>query len=258
MSGQTKIEWCTAVWNPVTGCSKVSEGCRNCWACRLAATRLKNHPRYSGVAIYPDLRGVVPEWTGEVRTHPELLDPVLRWRKCRRIFVCSQADLFHEQVSDEFIAQVRDVMVQAKRHIFLVLTKRPERMRDWVRKYWPVVDWNIWLGGSAEDQQTFDKRWKDVRPLAEDGWITWASLEPLLGPIVLPNDYLRLARWTVTGGESGPDARPAHPDWFESVVSQCVSAKVPIFVKQLGGWPNKHGGDKAIVLGRMWHQFPEV
>jgi len=199
MSGQTGIEWCEATWNLVTGCTKVSEGCRNCWACRLAATRLRDHPRYRGLA---EMRDGTPEWTGEVRLHPELLDQPLRWRKPRRIFVCSQADLFHKAVPGKFIDEVLVMMASAGWHSFLVLTKRPKRMLEclhnpamgtyiWDRanrthgpfigEPWPLP--NVWVGVSVEDQKTAD----ELIPLLlqTPAMVRWVSVEPLLGAIDL-------------------------------------------------------------------------
>jgi protein gp37 len=264
MSGQTGIEWCEATWNLVTGCTKVSEGCRNCWACRLAATRLKNHPRYRGLATYPDLRGAVPQWTNEVRLHPDLLDQPLHWRKPRRIFVCSQADLFHEGVPGKFIDEVLVVMASASWHTFLVLTKRPKRMLDclhnpamgayiWDRanrthgpfigEPWPLP--NVWLGVSVEDQKTADERIPLLlqTPVA----VRFISYEPALGSLdlrvfdnqkgldygVFKNCRALILDWVIAGGESGPNARPAELAWFRQVKVQCDAADVPFFMKQI-------------------------
>ena len=255
MSGQTGIEWCEATWNLVTGCTKVSEGCRNCWACRLAATRLKNHPRYRGLTTYPDLRGAVPQWTGEVRLHPELLNQPLHWRKPKRIFVCSQADLFHVGVEYGFITGVMAAIARCPQHTFLLLTKRSDRMY----KYFTNCGFenhtlpNFWLGVSVEDQKTSDKRIPLL--LHTPAAVRWVSYEPALGPVNLQN-YLPHALymsgetpsgsegldWVVGGGESGPNARPSHPDWFRTIRNQCRAAGVPFFFKQWGEWmPIFHG-----------------
>ena len=270
MSGQTGIEWCQATWNLVTGCTKVSEGCRNCWACRLATTRLRDHPRYWGLA---EMRDGTPEWTGEVRLHPELLDQPLRWRKPRRIFVCSQADLLHKAVPGKFIDEVLVMMASAGWHSFLVLTKRPKRMLEclhnpamgtyiwdranrthgpFVGEPWPLA--NVWLGVSIEDQKTAD----GLIPLLLQipAAVRFVSYEPALGAIsfrkwfdVVPVGFLRVfplahtagiahpqLDWIICGGESGPNARPSHPDWFRTVRDQCQVAGVPFFFKQWGEW----------------------
>jgi len=274
MSGISKIEWCNATWNPVTGCTRVSEGCRNCWAARLAATRLRNHPRYRGLATYPDLRGVVPSWTGEVRTHPGLLaqtgrlDHPLHWHggespwagKPRRIFVCSQADLFHERVPDEFIADVFAVMSLSTKHVFQLLTKRPRRMAELIQSkalvhlmgrphtmeeaivgvcgefqsvpsVWPLP--NVWLGVSVEDQKTADERIPLL--LQTPTAAHWISYEPALASVNLQSSIGNL-QWVVAGGESGPNARPSHPEWFRVIRNQCEAAGVPYFHKQNGEW----------------------
>ena len=279
MSGATKIEWTDATWNPVTGCTKVSAGCKFCYAER------DFHRPYPGRAFT------------DVRTHPERLDWPLRWRGSKqakaegrpsRIFVNSMSDLFHEEVEPSFIDKVL-AFARISDHVFQILTKRPERMKgyfcpdpilprcicseariakiaetlakmrgeDTGSAYWDVFleqpYENFWLGFSAEDQESFDERWEHVKPLAEKGWITWASLEPLLGRIVLPPDYLRLAKWTVTGGESGPHARPSHPDWFRSVRDQCQAAGVPFFFKQWGEWkPTRtHNAVRPAAAGKL-------
>lgn len=271
MSGQTGIEWCDATWSVVSGCTKKSEGCRNCWACRLAATRLRNHPRYRGLATYPDLRGVQPEWTGEVRTHPDLLDQPLHWRKSKRIFVCSQADLFHENVTKEFLWAVFRTMWYVKRHTFLVLTKRSARMAEYLNKLgfqeiarndglpWPIP--NVWLGVSVEDQKTADERIPLL--LQTPAAVRFVSYEPALGLVDLRH-YLGPLRmtlspgtgvehgldWIIAGGESGPNARPSHPDWFRKVRDDCQLVGTPFFFKQWGEWgPKSHLG---YVKGANW------
>ena len=274
----TKIEWTDETWNPISGCSKVSAGCKNCYAERL-------FPRpYPGRAFT------------DVRTHPDRLDAPLRWRKPRRIFVNSMSDLFHEDVPDEFINQVFAVMMLCPRHDFQILTKRPDNMRRWftigrsieekgfrrvapidvivsvtadrilsgwqskrseaVGFTWPLG--NVWLGVSVEDQATADER----IPLLLDtpAAIRFVSYEPALGPINLTDvgddgwaypvnaltgqadapkflvDRLSGPKvdWVIAGGESGPHARPAHPDWFRSARDQCAAAGVAFFFKQWG------------------------
>jgi len=155
----TAIPWCDETWPLVTGCSKVSEGCDHCWACRLAATRLKHNPRYAGLTT--DYHGVrhTYNWTGEVRLHRDLLDKPLHWKKPRRVFVCPTSDLFHEKVPDDFLRDVFRWMRYYNRHTFILLTKRPDRMRRFLETWWP---WsrrqNIWYGVSVENQEQADKR----------------------------------------------------------------------------------------------------
>lgn len=280
MSGSSKIEWTHATWNPLTGCTLVSEGCRNCYAAREAAGRLSHHPAYEGLAVKRGGRAV---FTGEIRLHPDRLDQPLRWRKPRRVFVNSMSDLFHPDVPDEFIARVFAIMELAKRHTFQVLTKRPERMAallhdpgfiEQVRErllvedshqfvtvfngWWPIS--NVWLGTSVEDQATANERISHL--LETPAAVRFLSCEPLLGPV----DLARIGHfrdeslsaleeivgwvqrpavdWVIVGGESGPNARRMETEWAASLVRQCREARVPVFVKQLG---DAHGrGHKSI------------
>ena len=275
MSDHSKIEWTDASWNPVTGCTKVSDGCKHCYAernwARLAAPRSKPNI-YTG-----------RDFT-DVRCHPEKLDIPLRWTKPRRIFVNSMSDLFHESVPDSFIDKVFAVMALADHHIFQILTKRPERMLAWSRREhsrtapveamaelyvdhpemaerWPfdserarklgMNPWpppNVWLGISCEDQATADERIPLL--LQTPAAVHWVSLEPLIGPINLETwllssygmaDKANKINWVIAGGESGPRARPSHPVWFRSLRDQCQTAGVPYFFKQWGQWaPHPH------------------
>ncbi|MBZ7921621.1 phage Gp37/Gp68 family protein [Ensifer adhaerens] len=238
MADGTKIEWTDATWNPITGCSVVSPGCTNCYAMKLAGTRLKHHPSREGLTRNSKAG---PVWTGEVRFNPQWLDEPLRWKKPRMIFVCAHGDLFAEGVPDEWIDQIFAVMALAPQHTFQVLTKRPERMRDYLQEMarcfehdsaefsrrwgtaaaevtgspcaagaiedipWPLP--NVWLGTSAEDQDRYSSRWPYMEELQELGWLTWLSAEPLLGRILLRVTGLR---------EVGPDARvhqSSLPQW---------------------------------------------
>lgn len=249
MADKTKIVWTDATWNPVTGCTKVSQGCKHCYAERDWA-RLVHMPAFSGRAFT------------DVACHPERLDQPLHWKKPRRIFVNSMSDLFHEDVPDEFIDQVFAVMAQSPQHTFQVLTKRPERMREymnhpvrlnmWADAEIPLVssEWgdfplpNVWLGVSVEDQATAYERIPLL--LQTPAAVRWISAEPLLGPVdlryfnynyldKLPKGVISLD-WVVVGGESGPKARPMHPDWARSLRDQCQAAGVSFLFKQWGEW----------------------
>lgn len=294
MADKTAIEWTDATWNPTVGCSIVSKGCTNCYAMKMAA-RLEamGQPIYRGLTK-PSKAG--PVWTGTVRLNPAVLTKPLSWRRPRRIFVNSMSDLFHEALSDKAIDQVFAVMALCPQHTFQVLTKRPERMRAYMRgvaefrahatvkrfarlmplpfpKGWSGFEWplpNVWAGVSVEDQATADARIPILlrTPAAK----RFISAEPLLGPVDLRN--LTVARrygtglldaltcdfkdhhgqvlagppsgtgpldWVIAGGESGPDARPAHPDWFRSLRDQCAAAGVPYFFKQ---WGEYHPSDQ--------------
>lgn len=248
MSDKTGIEWTDATWNPTKGCDRVSPGCDNCYAL-TQAKRLKG----MGSAAYQldgDSKTSGPgflshEW-------PLALDQPLRWTKPRRIFVNSMSDLFHDNISDEFIAQVWAVMALAPRHTFQILTKRHARMRSllssddfaravgetWMRhpsritytEYPGFPLPNVWLGVSTENQQ-----WADIRIpalLATPAAVRFISAEPLLGPIDLLD--VKHLDWVIVGGESGPGSRPMHPDWARSIRNQCENSETAFLFKQWG------------------------
>lgn len=252
MSDKSRIEWTDATWNPVTGCTKVSDGCKHCYAertwARLSAPRAVPN-RYTGRKFT------------DVQCHMDVLTQPLRWQKPRRIFVNSMSDLFHPSVSPQVIADVFGIMAACPQHTFQVLTKRPEIMRltlryrpfreaveDCMALYtdaplvWPLP--NVWIGVSVEDQATADER----IPLLLDtpAATRWVSCEPLLGPVDL-RPYLDWSyahadmsrpdlNWVVVGGESGPKARPMRPDWVRSLRDQCAAAEKPFLFKQWGEW----------------------
>ena len=330
MADQTHIEWTDATWNIITGCSVVSPGCTNCYAMKLAGTRLQHHPSRAGLTTASKAG---PVWNGQVRFNAEWLTQPLRWTKPRMIFVCAHGDLFHEGVPDDWLDQVFAVMALAHQHTFQVLTKRPERMRAYFAETWQVpahpamhvagldiparpahtedrwsrinltIDqiisgdklfdqnrfwtaegsligrpaWprrplpNVWLGVSVEDQARADERIPVL--LDTPAAVRWISAEPLLGPVDLQaawhgEDALNSEcwgdcgwckaghpplyncqrgkgdwekgrsglDWVVAGGESGPGARPMHPDWARQMRDQCAEAGVPFLFKQWGGW----------------------
>ena len=315
MSDNTKIEWADATWNPVRGCEKVSEGCRNCYAARMAARFSGEGQPYEGLA---EMTPHGPRWTGDVQLVPEVLDQPLKWRKPRRIFVNSMSDLFHPDVPDEFIAAVFGVMAAAHWHTFQILTKRPERMKKWFEwvenkpvgtdgrlfpqficaykardvlddeqfdfarfREWPLS--NVWLGVSVENQRAADERIPLL--LQTPAAVRFLSCEPLLGPVMLTGLGKRcygcaagvphrcrnvLVDWVIVGGESGPGARPMHPDWVRSIRDQCKAAEVPFFFKQWGEWKLSwmageyqwmRVGKKAagrLLDGRTWDELPVV
>ena len=256
MSGISRIHWTDATWNPCAGCTKVSSGCKNCYAIRHAK-RMAGNPNPSMQAAY---RGLVTgatgilDWNGTVRILPDRLEQPLHWRKPRRVFVNSLSDLFHKDVPDEFIAQVFEVMVKAHWHKFQVLTKRSARLRALSATLpWPD---NVWMGVSVEnDQYTF--RIDDLR--ATGAKVKFLSLEPLLGP--LPNLNLASIDWVIVGGESGPRARQMNTEWARDIRDQCVAAGVPFFFKQWGCYDEngvRVGKKKAgqLLDGRLWDEMP--
>jgi len=231
---KSTIEWTDATWNPVTGCSKVSPGCKNCYAERLAA-RLKamGNPRY--------INGF------DVTLHWDQLTLPLRWKQPKKIFVNSMSDLFHEEVPDDFIIKAFEIMEQAHWHRFQILTKRAERLAELASKLrWPK---NVWQGVSVENA---DYTWRVKYLLQAPASVRFLSVEPLLGPI--PRLPLKGISWVIVGGESGPNYREVEASWVRAIRDQCVHAKVPFFFKQWGGRTPKAGGRK--LDGRLWNEFP--
>jgi protein gp37 len=256
MADKTGIEWTDATWNPVVGCSVISPGCTNCYAMRMAA-RLEKMGRaiYRGMTT-PGKAG--PVWSGRVEASNwgQMIKP-MTWRRPRRIFVNSMSDLFHENLADDVIDQVFAVMALCPQHTFQVLTKRPARMRAYVTGRWSALTMgdlrnlaerhglpartidqmdgmrhplpNVWLGISIENQVEADRRTNDLRaiPAAK----RFLSMEPLLEQV---RPYLQGIDWVIVGGESGPGARPMHPDWARKLRDQCAASGVPFFFKQNG------------------------
>ena len=234
MSEQTGIEWTDSTWNPVTGCNKISPGCKNCYADRMAP-RLKamGNPRYANGF--------------RVTLHHDLVDLPKRWRKPRRIFVNSMSDLFHEAVPLEFIRSIFDTIEESPRHTFQVLTKRPETALGYACSLqWPD---NLWMGASVENQD-YVHRVDTLRLIPAK--TRFLSLEPLIGPIHDLN--LNDIHWVITGGESGPGSRPIEPRWVQSIRDQCVAQDTPFFFKQWGGTNKKRNG--RLLDGQTWDQFP--
>jgi len=222
MGEKSAIEWTDATWNPVTGCTKVSPGCKFCYAERFAARlQAMGNPRYrNGFAV---------------TLHPDQLTLPLRWAQPRRIFVNSMSDLFHEGVPEAFIAQVFEVMARAQWHIFQLLTKRAARVAELaLRLPWPS---NVWQGVSVENAR-YTWRIASLQPVPAA--MRFLSVEPLLGPI--PHLPLEGIDWVIVGGESGPCHRPMDPRWVREIRDQCLAAGVPFFFKQWGGGPRRRVG----------------
>jgi protein gp37 len=230
------IEWTEATWNPVTGCSKVSPGCRHCYAERMAKRlQAMGQPNY--------VRGF------DVSLHHSALAKPLSWKKSRIVFVNSMSDLFHEDVPDEFISQVFDVMRRANWHNFQLLTKRADRLRH----FDTAIDWprNVWMGVSVETGR-YLPRIDHLR--ATRAAVKFVSFEPLLGPLGRLN--LNGIDWAIVGGESGPGARPMDKAWVLHVRDHCKAARIPFFFKQWGGFNKKKAG--RILDGRTWDQMPDL
>ena len=277
------IAWTEKTWSPVTGCTKVSAGCKNCYAEREVEGRWSKNPKsvFFGRAFT------------DVQVHENQLMAPMKWKEAHRIFVCPRGDLFHESVSFEFLDWVFATMALASQHTFQVLTKRPERMLEYIAKHtqdgvmvraardvltttmpmpkghqiqpfqWPLP--NVWLGVTVENQEAADERIPLL--LQTPAAVHWISVEPMLGAVscTVPFDGNRVdmlqrefpghpnLHWVVSGGESGPNARPMHPDWARGLRDQCAAVAVPFLFKQWGEWgPHqaRAGGDEGGDLRR--------
>ena len=234
MASNSHIEWTDATWNPVTGCSKISPGCKHCYAERLAhRLQLMGQPNYANGF--------------RLTLQPQMLELPLRWKSPKRIFVNSMSDLFHQDVPADYVKRVFSVMERASWHQFQILTKRSERLRDLSAFLpWPA---NVWQGVSVENADYLD-RIDDLR--ACGAAVKFLSLEPLLG--ALPNLDLRGIDWVIVGGESGPGARPMEKRWVVEIREQCRKAAVAFFFKQWGGVQKSKHGRK--LEGRTWDEMP--
>lgn len=234
MAAHSAIEWTQSTWNPVTGCAKISPGCKHCYAERMSK-------RLQAMGQLNYTNGF------ELTLHEHMLDRPLRWKKPQVIFVNSMSDLFHEDVPLEFILRVFDTMHRACWHQFQVLTKRSDRLFELS----PEIEWppNVWMGVSVENEDyTFR-----IDHLRETGaCVKFLSLEPLLGPLL--NLNLGGIDWAIVGGESGPGARPMAEEWVIDIRDQCLAADVPFFFKQWGGPRKKKTG--RLLQGRTWNEMP--
>ena len=236
MSASSAIEWTEVTWNPVTGCTKISQGCKRCYAERLSG-------RLQGMGVQKYRNGF------SVTTHAATLDEPLKWVRPRLVFVNSMSDLFHKSVPAEFIEAVFDVMNRSPRHTFQVLTKRPDR----VNQLNDALSWtpNIWLGVSIESARWLSRLEKLKKV---DAAVKFLSLEPLLEQLThLP---LTGIDWVILGGESGPGARPMEADWAREVRDNCLQTGTPFFFKQWGGINKKRSG--RILDGRTWDEMPQA
>jgi len=235
MADRSRIEWTEATWNPVTGCSEVSPGCAHCYAKTFAE-------RWRGVPGHPYEQGF------DLRLWPERLDVPLRWRRPRVVFVNSMSDVFHEDIPDDYVAEVFDVMVRAEQHTFQVLTKRHERLAELA----PHLPWprNVWMGVTIENRR-FVHRADCLREVPAA--VRFISAEPLLGP--LERLDLTGVDWLIAGGESGPRHRRIDPAWVTDLRDRCQAEDVAFFLKQWGGHRPKTGGRE--LDGREWNEMPE-
>ena len=231
----SKIEWTETTWNPITGCTKISPGCKNCYAERMAY-RLKamGSPSYKNGF--------------ELTCHPDLIHTPLKWKKNKIIFVNSMSDLFHNDVPLNFIKKIFETMLAASHHQFQILTKRAERLYEINDSLiWPK---NVWMGVSVENSDYINR----INFLRQtNAAIKFLSIEPLLGP--LPNVDLRGIDWVIVGGESGPGSRPMKEEWVMEIKNECLKNKIPFFFKQWGGVNKKKTG--RLLNGKLWDQMPQ-
>lgn len=275
----TRIEWADKTWNPVTGCTKISEGCQNCYAermaCRLAHMGIRDYQDVTDPDGNPGRvsTNLFKHWNGKtVLRHDELYKP-LKWRTPKRIFVCSMGDLFHESVKFDYIHRIWDVMKACPQHIFMILTKRPDIMNECVSMIYRMERlgasmgfWrHVWLGVTAENQEQADRRIPIL--LNTPSEVRFVSIEPMLSPVDLyfivqaeheRNEGFGIYAiegidWVICGGETGQGARQISTDWVIDLKDQCVENRVPFFFKQHGG-KNK----SRVLEGTTWEQFPAV
>ena len=243
----TKIEWVDETWNPIVGCTKISPGCNGCYAARMAHRlgQTSKTPQYKGTTKGKG------EWSGKIRFVEHLIEKPRSWNKPKRVFVCSMGDIFHENTSEEWIEVLWNKMLEFSQHTYMILTKRPGRMQDFISKRKdrnglpldlldPVSGQpkNIWLGVTAENQAKANERIPILlnTPAAK----RFASVEPMLGRLDLAADrFINGLDWVLCGGETGPKARPMHPKWVHLLRNQCKDAGVPFFFKQWGEFYTK-------------------
>ena len=241
MGDKSKIEWTESTWNPATGCTLVSPGCKNCFAKRVAKRmqEMGKHKYRNGF---------------DYTEHPDAIDQPLHWRKPRRIFVNSMSDLFHPDATMEFLYKVFYVMETAQQHTYQILTKRPERMaefiRTWSGNFSKSVPENIWLGVSVESQQ-YVNRIAILTMIPAP--VRFVSFEPLLGPVTAD---LGGIHWAIIGGESVTGHRPMKYEWANGLIDQCQEQNVPVFFKQWGGVVASAGG--RTINGRTYDGYPRV
>ena len=240
MSDNSAIEWTDATWNPVTGCTKISPGCAYCYAEGITLRFKRGGPYLPGKTT--------------IRLHYDRLDAPGKWKSSRRVFVNSMSDLFHDEVPFDFVREVFLRMAKYDQHIYQVLTKRPERMLEYV-EWGRGPDWpdHVWAGVSVENQYWADRRIPLLSQIPAK--VRFLSVEPLIKAVVL-DGHLEHVQWVIVGGESGHKARPMNAEWAIRIRDDCLDAGVPFFFKQWGGRYSKAGGRE--LEGRTWDEMPKA
>jgi len=285
----SKIEWCEETYNPIIGCSKISLGCRNCYAERMA-NRMRNNPKTEH--IYGPVTNIEGKWNGVTHLVESALDKPLKRKKPTTYFVSSMGDLFHHDVKLHMLHEVFTRMVKCPQHIFQILTKRPERMREFINGYFKStygdLPSNIWLGVSAENQKMAEERIPILLETGTGKIIRYVSVEPMLGPVDI-SEYLHESTctirvrviqgcicgrnlpgdipqedcidWVICGAESGPGRRECNDDWVKSLINQCKKAVTPFFLKQMYGDGDLEAKSVKVKMpffsGRVWDQMPQ-
>jgi protein gp37 len=238
MADKSSIEWTDATWNPVTGCTKISAGCDNCYASRFSE-------RWRGVKGHPFENGF------DLTIRPERLLQPFSWKRPRMIFVNSMSDLFHKEIPKSHISRVFDTMEKADWHTYQVLTKRSSLLQKFINERYKSrkAPGHMWFGVSVENSQTTSRI---IHLQNTNAGVRFLSIEPLIAPVGKLN--LKGIDWVIVGGESGPGARPMDSRWVINIRNQCVKSKVAFFFKQWGGLTPKTGG--RLLEGKEWNQFP--
>ena len=251
------MKWWTKSWNPVVGCTKCSPACENCYA------ETRHTQRHKALLAGKKVAECYRKPFGQVQFLPERLENPLHWKTPQRIFVGNMGDLFHEVARSDWRDKIFDIMAQCPQHTFMLLTKRPLRMnlyvQEWLNFHGETPLPNVWLGTTIWDQPSLERALPFL--LRTPAALRFLSIEPMLGPVVIPPDMLKLLGWLICGGETGPGARPMHPDWARSLRDQCQAAGVPFFFKQWGEWAEGEEDGKRdhmniTASGANWDKLP--
>jgi len=255
----TKIEWTDETWNPIVGCSKISAGCDECYAEKMA-NRLAHNPK--APHAYGHVINHDGKWTGLTKLVYTVLKKPYSWKKPKKIFICSMGDLFHESIPFDWIHKIMEVIMRCPQHTFQILTKRPERMKEYFSHFAANRFKNVWIGVTAENQEMADLRIPIL--LSIPCIVHFVSIEPMLGHVdlnlwfysgYLEPPYNDIIDWVICGGETGPKARKLEGGWIDSLKCQCIKFGVPLFFKSWGSYYKKV--DHSLIEGVEYKEFPE-